>query len=143
MVKQYLPNGVMKVVSNALSLSSGICPNPELASRVENTWAPASCARDCSTAERGCLSHLTLLLSWVRSTKMRTFPLPFDTTTIPAHQSVGSLMLVISPSLSILASSSFTGCIRRTTTLRGTVNVKVWFLLPVGLCSHHPVFPGL
>ena len=35
--KQYLPKGVIKVVSNALFLSSGICQNPELASKLENT----------------------------------------------------------------------------------------------------------
>ena len=51
-LKQNLPNGVINVVSNADSLASGICQNPELASIFEKIRAPASCARACSTAGR-------------------------------------------------------------------------------------------
>ena len=42
--KQNRPNGVMKVVSSAESGASGICQKPELASSLEKTLAPASCA---------------------------------------------------------------------------------------------------
>ena len=128
----------MKVGGNALSLSSGICQNPELASKVENTRAPTSCARDCSTAGRGCLSRLTLLLRWVRSTQMQTFPLPFGTITISAHQSVGSLILVITPSLSKFI---FHWLHKGNGNSARKSLQRVWFPLPVGLCTHHPVRP--
>lgn len=114
----------MKVVSKALYLSRGICQNPELASRVENTWAPASSATNCSTAGGECLSLQTFLLRWARSTQMQTFTLPFGTTTIPVHNCVGSLTRVMTPCFTILASSSFTGCIRRIATRLGTVIVN-------------------
>ena len=52
-LKQNLPNGVMNVVNRADSLASGICQNPELASSLEKTRAPANCDRVCSTADSG------------------------------------------------------------------------------------------
>ena len=64
--KQYRPNGVMKVVSNALSGDRGICQNPEFASNLVKTLAPANPANVCSTAGSGCLSRQTLLLSHVK-----------------------------------------------------------------------------
>ena len=50
--KQYLPKGVRNVLNHEESVGSGICQNPELASSFVNTWAPASCARVCSTTGR-------------------------------------------------------------------------------------------
>ena len=47
-------------------------------------------------------------LSFVRSTHIRIFPFGLDTVTISAHQFVGLSTFLITPSFSILASSSFT-----------------------------------
>ena len=49
LLKQNLPTGVINVVNNADCLDSLICQNPELASSLENTWAPWSWASVCST----------------------------------------------------------------------------------------------
>ena len=108
----------MKVVSSADSTDSGICQNPKLASSLVKTFAPAICAKICSTAGMGCRSLFTLLLSLVRSTQMRTFPFFLGTTTIPAHQSVGSFTLAITPWSSIRVSSSLTAFINGIGTLR-------------------------
>lgn len=39
----------------------------------------------------------TLLFRWIASTQIRTLPLAFGTTTIPAHHSVGSLIFDMIP----------------------------------------------
>jgi len=107
-LKQYRPYGEIKVVSKADSRERGICQNPELASKVENTVAPASCVIVCSTAGKGCLSRQMLSFNLLRSTQMRTFPLGLGTTTSPAHHSVGCSTLSMTPNASILVSSSLT-----------------------------------
>ena len=89
----------MNVVSLAESGERGICQNPELASSLLRTVAPASCASTWSTAGKGCLSRRTLWLSLVRSTQIRTLPSDFGTTTIPEHQSVGSWIFEITPTI--------------------------------------------
>ena len=71
LLKQKRPNGVIKVVKSADSGERDTCQNPEFASNLEKTFAPARCANVCSTAGKGCLSRFTLLLSLVRSTQMR------------------------------------------------------------------------
>ena len=73
-MKQKRPKGVMNVVKHDDVAESGICQNPELASSLVKTFAPGICARICSTAGMGWRSLLTLLLSLVRSTQIRTFP---------------------------------------------------------------------
>ena len=45
LLKQYLPNGVKKVVKGLDSGSKEICQKPLFASSFENTLAPANCAR--------------------------------------------------------------------------------------------------
>ena len=89
LLKQYLPKGVMKVVSGHDSLAWGICQNPLFASSFENTFAPVTWANVSSTIGMGWGSRNTLLLSCFRSTQIRTAPECFGTTTIPAHQGVG------------------------------------------------------
>lgn len=59
-VKTESAKGAMKVVSSADSADNWIYQTPEFASSFVKTSAPASCARVCSTAGRGCLSRLTL-----------------------------------------------------------------------------------
>ena len=107
-LKQNLPNGVMKVVSMADSLASGICQNPELASIFENTLALANCARACSTAGSGCRSRRTHLFNHVRSTQIRTLPSALGTTTMPAHHSVGSRTRLTTRISSMRSSSALT-----------------------------------
>ena len=85
-----------------------ICLNPELVSSLEKTVAPLSWASTWSTAGSTCLSLQTLSLSFVKSTQIRSLSLGFGTTTMPAHHSVGSLILVITPMLSILSNSFLT-----------------------------------
>ncbi len=96
--KQKRPKGVINVVSRVNCGASGICQNPELASSFEKILAPASCAKVWSTAGRTCHSLRMLWLSCVRSTQICTFLLLLGTTTIPAHHSVGSSTLAMTPS---------------------------------------------
>ena len=107
-MKQYLPNSVINVVRGLDSLASGICQNPLFASNLLNIMAPASLARVSSTFGIGCASLITLVLSGFRSTHTRHAPEVLGTTTIPAHQGAGSVISEMTPSLSILSSSSFT-----------------------------------
>ena len=58
LLKQYRPNGVMKVVNKRDSLLSGICQKPLLASNLLNTVAPASCTSVSSTFGIGCTFSL-------------------------------------------------------------------------------------
>ncbi len=98
----------MKVVYLADSFVNGTCQKPILASNLLNTVAPASMPRVCSTEGRINFSLHTDSFILVKSTQMRTVPAFFGTTTIPAHQSVGSSILVITPIFSIRSISSFT-----------------------------------
>ena len=106
--KQYLPKGVMKVVSSWDVGARGICQNPDLASSFVNTFAPASRPSVWSADGNSCFSLMTLSLSFVRSTHIRTLCVSFScpstvddttlglaTTTVPAHQSVGVSTRVI------------------------------------------------
>ena len=52
-LKQNMPNGVIKVVSFADPGERPICQNPEFASSLLNTVAPANCARVWSTLGKG------------------------------------------------------------------------------------------
>ena len=107
-LKQNLPNGVMNVVKGAELLLNSICQNPEFASSLENTFTPPIWARASSTVGRRWCSLQTLSFNLVKSTQIRTFPLGLGTITIPAHHSVGLSTFSITPSLSILCSSSLT-----------------------------------
>ena len=110
-LKQYRPNGVMNVVRGCDCLASGICQNPLLASSLLKTLAPVSCASVSSTLGKGYTSRRTLSFKGLRSTQIRRVPFALGTTTIPAHQGVGSSTGDITPSDSIRASSSSTfGC---------------------------------
>ena len=94
---------MINVVRGLDSLASGICQNPLFASNLLNILAPASLARVSSTLGIGCASLITLVLSGFRSTHIRHAPEVLGTTTIPAHQGVGSVISEMTPSLSILS----------------------------------------
>ena len=100
-LKQCLPMGIINVVSNADRGKSFICQKPELASSLENILASLSLAKVCSTERRICRLWHTLLFGFVKSTQLRTLLLLFGTTTIPAHQSVGTLTLWMTPNASM------------------------------------------
>ena len=91
LLKQNRPYGVIKEVNSLDFLASRICQNPLLASSLLNITAPVSCARVVSTFGIGCISLRTFSLSGFISTHIRTAPEAFGTTTIAAHQGVGSL----------------------------------------------------
>ena len=107
-LKDYRQKGFLNVVRGIDSGERGICQNPELASSLENTLAPASCAIVWSTEGRGCRSLHMLSFNRLRSTPMRTWPFGLGTTTMPAHQSVGSLTLMMTPNFSIRSSLALT-----------------------------------
>ena len=121
-------NGVMKVVSLDDSGDKPICHNPEFASSLLNTFAPASWASVWSTQGKGWNSLKMSSLSLVRSIQIHTLSLALGTTTIPAHYSVGSLTLEIMCICSIRASSSLTFKRRGTGTLLGVLRGFVWRL---------------
>ena len=92
-----LPNGVMKVVSNLLSLDNLVCQNPIFKSILLKYFAPERRPKLWSIAGNGKFSRLTLSLRRDRSMQILIFPLGFGTTTIPAHQSVGWSTRKITP----------------------------------------------
>ena len=111
------------MISSFDSSDSGICQNPLLASNLLKTAAPVSCTRVSSTLGMGCVSHRTLSFSAFRSTQILTAPDFLGTTTIPAHQGVGSFTFEITPISSMRSNSSWTlsrsgsgtflGCVER------------------------------
>ena len=98
----------MNVVNRADSSDKGICQNPELTSKIENTVAPESWPNICSIAGNGCYSLHTFSFNLVISTQIRTLPFCFGTTTNPAHHSVGSSIFSMTPNYSILVNSFLT-----------------------------------
>ena len=82
-------------------------------------YAFPSFAKLSSTDDIGCISRLTALFRWVRSTQILTLPFAFGTTTIPEHQSVGWITLEMIPCCSILRNSSSTLGSNGCGTLRG------------------------
>ena len=97
----------MNVVRRRESFSSGICQNPLLASSLLNTVAPASWASLINFRNWVSFTENTL----VQRLEVDTYPdLPrfFGTTTIPAHQGVGSSTFKITPSVSMWSSFSWT-----------------------------------
>ena len=112
-------NGVVKAVSIHESSESSIYQNPQLASSLLNTCAPASCTRSSSTVGNGWTFDRTLSLRDQKSTQMRTAPDFFRTTTIPAHQGAGSSTGEMTPSDCMRESSSLTFCLRGSGTFLG------------------------
>ena len=111
----------MKVVRSRKLSASGVCQNPQLASSLLKTVAPASCARVSSTVGKGCTSCKTLSFSGMKSTHMQTEP---DFTTMPAHQGVGSSTLDMTPRDSICSSSSWTFLLGGSGTFLGVKSVN-------------------
>ena len=87
----------MNVVSNCDSSASGICQKPEFASTLEKMVAPLSCASVSSTGGIGNVSRRTPSFKGLRSTHILTLPDFFGTTTMPAHQGVGSVTFLMTP----------------------------------------------
>ena len=108
LLKQNLPKGLMKVVSNLDSLARGICQNPLLASSLLNTVAPDNRASIVSTLGMRCTSLNTFSFSGLRLTQIRTAPESLGTTTIAAHQRVGSSTGEITPKLCMRSKSRCT-----------------------------------
>jgi hypothetical protein len=71
-LQQYLPNGVVKVVSGRDSVAKLVCQNDEFASSLENTTAFASLAKDSSIEGSGNFSRLADMLSFVKSMQIPT-----------------------------------------------------------------------
>ena len=111
----------MKVVRRAESFVNAICQNPMFASNFVKIFAPPSWARICLTDGRICLSRQTFWFSFVRSAQIRSRPLPFGTSTIPAHQSVGPSTLEVTSRSSIHCSSFLTLSRSGRATLLGVV----------------------
>ena len=105
-------------------LFNSICQKPKLASIFENMVAFSNDANDCSTKGSKCLSLHTALFNFVRSTHILTPPFPFGTTTIPAHQDVGSSILEMTPSCSIHFNSALTFGSKEIGTWCGVVSTK-------------------
>ena len=124
-LKQNLPKGVMKVVSKADSYANGTCQKPEFASSFENILASDNCPRVYSTEGISCRSRRTLSFSFVKSTQILTSSF-FRTTTMGAHQSVGSSTLTITPVSSIILSAFFVLSISGKATRLGTLIAKGW-----------------
>ena len=95
LLKQYLPNGVMKVVNGRDSSARGICQNPELASSLLNTLAPVSVS---STLGIGYVFLMMLLLSGFKSTQILTF----STTTTPAKHLGQSTQSMVNSIITLL-----------------------------------------
>jgi hypothetical protein len=66
-LQQYLPNGVIKIVSGRDSVAKLVCQNDEFASGLENTTALAS-----STEGSGTFSRFTDMFSFVKSMQILT-----------------------------------------------------------------------
>ena len=87
LLKQYLPKGVMNVVSNCDSSASGICQKPQFASSLLKIL-PLSVAPVCRQLEE---------VGGLRSTYTLIAPSFLGATTIAAHQGVGFLHLSDNP----------------------------------------------
>ena len=103
------------------AFASFCCQKPELASSLVKTLDWPISPRRASISGSGWFSRYTLSFNFVRSTHMRTFPLDLGTTTIPAHQGVGSSTLRMTPSFSMRSSSSRTFAFRGKATHLGVM----------------------
>ena len=95
----------MKVTNLWLSLSSGICQNPEAVFNVEKTVEPPSLAIKSSGVGRMNLSVLTTLFSFYKSTQMPALPDLYGPGT-NRHNSVGSVTISMISLASIRSNSS-------------------------------------
>lgn len=66
LLKQYHPDGVMKVVRSHELMDNGICQKPLLASSLLNIFTPLSCARISLTLGRRCISLNVLFVEWLQ-----------------------------------------------------------------------------
>ena len=93
------------MVSFAHSSSKASCQYPPEASSFENQTEPASFASIYGIAEIMYLSRCTTLFSCLRLMQILTLSGFFGAATIGAHHGIGSVIFLITPSLSILLSS--------------------------------------
>lgn len=106
LLKQYLPNGDINVVSSLDFSARRICQKPMLASSLVNTYALRNWTRVSSTLGNGCTSRKTLSFNGLRSTQILMDTDFFGATTMPAHHGVG-VTFQITPRDSILWSSTW------------------------------------
>ena len=143
---QNRPRGVMNVVSFAHSSSKASCQYPPEASSFEKQTEPASFASTCGIAGIMYLSRCTTLFSCLRSMQILTLSGFFGAATIGAHHGVGSVIFLITPSLSILLSSLSTlgsngiGTLRATFTWYGVAFSLI--LIFTGEVFINPVSPN-
>ena len=121
----YRPKGVMNVVISWLLSSSGICQNPLAASRVENTFEPASLGEMSSSDGSIRCSRRTATFKRFKSTQIRTVPFFFTTGTIAEHQSVGSVTARMTSEVTMRSSSAFTASMSGNGTRRAVVRHAV------------------
>jgi len=106
-LKRNLPNGVINVVSLALSGCRAIYQSPLDVSSLEKHRAPASLGAISFKVGSTNLESFTALFSLLRSTQILSLPLLFCTDTMGAHHSVGSVVtLSIIPVSSVRLSTS-------------------------------------
>ncbi len=122
LLKQYLANGMIKVVNRLLSGCNCIYQKPLAASSNVNTFAPVSFVRISSVVGSMNCSLLIFSFSLFRSTHIRTCPLGLITGSIGAHKSVGWVTPSVTPLASIFSNSSFT--------FWSSGNGSLWALLP-------------
>ena len=99
-VMQNRPRGEMNAVSFAHSSSQANCQYPPEASSFEKKTEPASFASTCGIAGIMYLSRCTTLFSCLRSMQILTFSGFLGAATIGAHHGVGSVIFLITPSIS-------------------------------------------
>ena len=106
LVKQYLPNGVLNVVSSWSS--NGICQCPCVAFNFENTLARDSREAISSTVGSRKCSRLMAWFRYFGSRHIRNFPVfGFSTITVELTQSVGLSTFRMTPCFSISSNSTF------------------------------------
>ena len=96
----------MKVVSNFDLMDNFLCQKAEFASSFVKTLELPTFPRVYSTDGKGWTSLLILAFNFAKSTQILTSPEGLGTTTMGAHQSVGSSIILMTPISNILYISS-------------------------------------
>ncbi len=114
LLKEYRPNGVIKVVNWWDSLAKRTCQNPELASNFVKIFVLPNWHSVWSTEGKINFFRLTALFNFVRSTHILTVLSVLSTGTIQEHQSLGRSTFWMMSSFSILDNSSLTLSVKGT-----------------------------
>ena len=106
-LKKYLPNGVLKVVREALSSERGTCQNASFRSITVNTFLPLRRQVTSSTVGIWKFSRFIALFNSLGSRQSLKDPSFFSTITRLCTQSVGLLTFCMTLCFSIRSSLSF------------------------------------